>query len=237
MAIYEIHKHSVFPYIEKHIDFLYMSRKSLERKQKDEKVGINYSIILFSACFIEGLLESDLKDLAKHREKIFNEIKEEDFYKRRIKGTVLNKMLNLTEDNISRTTGIGNFESIFKLLSYKRTPAKYSDFKNWEGINVLFNFRNVLAHGREITAQRILAWWTDNNWQDEFKGGYKATESYLIKKKIIKKGIIENRSAEQLFTNKVADHFYSISKGFLKYHSKIVKQEMTKFTIHNIKGL
>jgi hypothetical protein len=237
MAIEEIHKHTVFPYIEKHIEFLYSNRKNLERKQKDEKIGINYSLILLSACLIEGKLENDLKELVQHRSKVFNALDVEDFYKRRINGTVMNKLIHLTEDNISRTTGIGNFESLFKLLSYKRTPEKYSNYANWEGITVLFNFRNVLAHGREISAKRILAWWTDNNWQDEFKGGYNAAEKYLIKRKLIKKGVIENRSAEHLFTNKVTDHFYSISKSFLKYHSKLVKQEMKKFTLHNIKGI
>lgn len=237
MAIEEIHKHSVFPYIEKHIDFLYSSRKNLERKQKDEKIGINYSIILMCACLIEGKLENDLKELLQHRSNVFNDLEVKDFYKRRINGTVMNKLIDLTEDNISRTTGIGNFESLFKLLSYKRTPEKYSDYANWEGITVLFNFRNVLPHGREISAKRILAWWTDDNWKDEFKGGYSATEKYLIKKKFIEKGVIENWSAKYLFTNKVTDHFHSISKSFLKYHSKIVKQEMKKFTINNIKGI
>jgi hypothetical protein len=237
MATIEFHNHSVFPYVEKHIDFLYASRKGLERKQRDEKVGINYSIILFSALLIEGQLESDLKNLVKHRKKIFNEIIIDDFYKRRIKNTVLQKMLYLIEDNISRNTGIDNYEGIFKLLSYKRTPAKYSDFRNLEGVKVLFHIRNVLAHGREISAKRIKARWTDNNWQNEFKGGYKITETYLIKKKLIKKGVIENRSAEQLFTNRVADHFYSISKGFLKFHSTITKQEIKYFTIYNIKGI
>lgn len=237
MAIKEIHKHSVFPHIEKHIEFLYSSRMNLERKQKDEKIGINYSIILMCACLIEGKLESDLKELVQHRCNVFNDLQVKDFYKRRINGTVVNKLFDLTEDNISRTIGIANFESLFKLLSYKRTPEKYSDYANWEGITVLFNFRNVLAHGREISAKRILAWWTNDNWKDEFKGGYSASEKYLIKKKIIKKGVIENRSAEHLFTNKVSDHFYSISKSFLKYHLKIVKQEMKKFTIYNIKGI
>lgn len=220
MAIKEIHKHSVFPHIEKHIEFLYSSRMNLERKQKDEKIGINYSIILMCACLIEGKLESDLKELVQHRCNVFNDLQVKDFYKRRINGTVVNKLFDLTEDNISRTIGIANFGSLFKLLSYKRTPEKYSDYANWEGITVLFDFRNVLAHGREISAKRILAWWTNDNWKDEFKGGYSASEKYLIKKKIIKKGVIENRSAEHLFTNKVSDHFYSISKSFLKYHIK-----------------
>jgi hypothetical protein len=237
MATIEIHKQFVFPYIEIHIDSLYSSRKSLERKQKHERIGINYSIMLLSACLIEGRLENDLKELVQHRSKVFNNLDVKDFYKPRINGIVMNKLINLTEDNISRTTGIGNFESLFTLLSYKRTPEKYSNYVNWEGITVLFNFRNVLAHGREISTKRILAWWTDNTWQDEFKGGYNAAEKYLIKKKLIKKGFIENKSAEHLFSNKVADHFHSITKHFLKYHSKIVQQEMEKFTIHNIKGI
>lgn len=237
MAIEIIHKHAVFPYIEEHVNFLYLSRKNLARKKKEEKIGINYSIILMCACLIEGKLESDLKELLEHRRKVFNNLKVKEFYERRINGTVINRLIGLTEDNITRTTGIGNFESLFKLLSYKRTPEKYSKYKNWEGITVLFNFRNVLAHGREISAKRILAWWTDDNWKDEFKGGYSATEKYLLKKNFIKKGVLESRSAGHLFTNKVTDHFYSISMSFLKYHSRIVKQEMEKFNIHNIKGI
>lgn len=231
-------EHSVWPYLLNHIEFLKLQRNKLRRDDKENRIGINFSIILATACLVEGKIEYDLKTLVKHRRKIlFNNVNIKNFYTRRIYASFISNMEDYLINMIAKNTGVENWEDIIKLLSYKRTPSKLSDYTNWEGIIKLFNFRNVLAHGREVSAQRVSAWYTNMNWKDEFVGGYKSTEDYLFKKKLVKKRFIKKGSIEHLFTNKVADHFYSISKEFMKYFSKIINQEKKKFTFSNITGI
>lgn len=233
----EILKEPIFPYLSEHIKFLKSHRANLGRSDKINRIGINYSIVITTACLIEGTLEYELKMLIAHRMDVLNEIKVEKFYHRRIKNTFIGNVEDLLSYRIERTTGIENFASIFELLSYKRTPAKFSDFPDWEGIRILFNLRNVLAHGREISARRIKAWYLGEDWKDEFKGGYKLTETYLHKKNLIKTKFVKKGTVEHLLTNKVTDHFNSISNKFLKYLSKIFKEEKKKFTFNNINGV
>ncbi len=237
MATVQIINQPIWPLLFEHIEFLRTQRKTLSRSEKRSRMGINLSIILTTACVIEGKLESDLKTLIEHRKHVLREIEAKDFYHRRIYNTFINNVEDHLTNQVERVTGIDNFESFFDLLSYKRMPSKYNEYPNWEGVKVLFNFRNVLAHGREVTAQRISAWWLEVDWKDDFSGGYKITENYLLKKKLITKRFIEEDSIDHFFTNKIADHFYSISKGFLRYHSKIVAQEKRKFTFANIEGI
>ncbi len=236
MTVVISYSQTIWPYLREHIDFLISRRKRLKRSDKKVRIGINLSIILMAACYIEGKLESDIKELVKHRRGVLREINVKKFYHRRIYNTFLNNIEKLLTARIERTTGIENFQTVYGLLSYRNTPLKFQAYPNWEGIKVLFNLRNVLAHGREVTAERISGFWLDVDWKDEFMGGYKIAEAYLYKKKLTTIKFIKKGSIDHLFTNKIADHFYSISKNFLKYHSKIIDQEKKKFDIMDMEA-
>ncbi len=184
MAIKEIIKNTIWEYQLKHIDYLLKSRNCLSKRNHDERIGINISLIINTACYIEGRLEHEIKELLANRNIVLNSIVIEDFYKRRTHAIFINKVTEDLDARIERITGVDGFDSIIELLSYMRTPSKLRSFKNWEGITVLFQLRNVLAHGRQVTAQRTKAWWTNDSWEDEFCGGYKKAEDYLLKKGI-----------------------------------------------------
>ena len=237
MAYIEIIWHSVWPYLEEHMIFLQKERKRVPLKNKPTRIGINISLILTSACCIEGRVEQELKELIRHRNSVIRGVDVEKLYERRILNSVMHNLEDYLNSRVERTTGIENFGSFLELLSYKRTPAKFSDYPNWEAIRVLFNFRNVLAHGRECSGKRTKAWWVEGDWKDDFAGGYKLTEDYLFKKKLIKNRFISKGSIEHLFTNRVADHFVAQSKGFCRHISRIIGQEKKRFNISNIKGI
>jgi hypothetical protein len=227
--------HPVHPYLEAHLSFLQAQRKQGPLPNRTTRIGINISLIVTSACFVEGRVEHELKELIRHRNNVIRGVDVDRFYERRMLNSVMGNIEDYLNARVERTTGIENFGSFLELLSYKRTPAKFSDYSNWEGIRVLFNFRNVLTHGRQCSARRTKAWWVEGDWKDEFAGGYKLAEDYLVKKKLIKGRFIAKGSIEHLFTNKVADHFVTQSKRFCRHISKIVGQEQKRFNYSNIK--
>lgn len=215
-----------------HIDFLRQQRKQVS--SNEIKFGINISILLHCACSIEGHLEERLKDLLKHREAIMRSFNIKEFSKRGMYNTYINKLNRDFELRVSRTIGIENYDSILKLFSYKRDPQKLSNFKYFEGVRVLFQLRNVLAHGREASAENISAYWTSGAWEELFFGGYKKTEDYLYKNKVFKKKFSQRKNVNHLFTNRVADHFYRIYKCFIRYADGIITDEMDEEAVENV---
>ena len=237
MSLIQILWDPVWPYLEKHMIFIQTQRKQIQRKDKPTRIGINISLILTSACYIEGRVEQELKELIEHRNRVIRGVDVERLYERRILNSVMGNLKDYLNSRVKRTTGIENYGSFLELLSYKRTPTKFSDYSNWEAIRVLFNFRNILAHGRECSGRRTKAWWTEGDWKDEFAGGYKLTEDYLFKRKLIIGRFIKSGSIEHLFTNRVADHFVVQSKGFCRHISRIIGEEKKQFNNSNLKGI
>jgi len=237
MAIQEIIINTIWQYQLKHMDYLLCNRKLLSKGNSNERVGVNISLIINTACYIEGKLEYEIKELLAHRNTVLNSLDIKDFYKRRTHAMFINKLKEDLDNRIERITGVDGFDSIIELLSYMRTPSKLRSFKNWEGITVLFQLRNVLAHGRQVTAQRTSAWWTNGCWEDDFCGGYKKAEDYLLKKKLITSKFIDRKNIDHIFTNKISDHFVAITKQFIRHLNRIISQEKKKFTINNIKGI
>lgn len=224
MTIKLIIKETIWEYQKDHIDFLYSKRKN--HKILTDRIGINMSIIINSACYLEGSLEYYIKLLLDSRFKILKRQNFEEFPLRRIKNTFINSIENEFENRISRTTGLEQFDSLVKLLSHKNKKSSLREFKNWEGVTVLFQLRNVLAHGRQVSATRVSSYLTNNSWEDQFSGGYKKAEEYLLKRKLISKKFTENHNVNHLFTNKVTDHFNSISKLFFKFTQKVLESEL-----------
>ncbi len=232
MAVHFIIKQPIADYQGDHIDFLYEHRKGI--KNSDIRTGINISIIIHSACCIEGFLEYNLTKLLYKRKEIINKVTFEDFSKRRIFHSFLNKLEMDLEAKISKTTGIDNFNSLIDLFSYRNNPVNFKQFKHWEGITVLFQLRNVLAHGRQVSAKRVIAYFTQGAWEDDFVGGYRKAESYLLKKNLVKHNFTEAEKINHIFTNKVTDHFFSITRQFIKFAENIFETEMNESKVEMI---
>jgi hypothetical protein len=229
MTVYETIKQTIWEYQKDHIEFLRSHRKNL--KSKTTRIGINISLIINSACYIEGYLENELKKLFYHRQGILRKNSPDQIHLRRIYNSFINKMGKDFEVRIARTSGLENFDSLIAILSYQNKPLRLKDYEYFEGMKVLFQLRNVLAHGREVSAQRVLAYWTGGGWNELFLGGYKQAENYLNKTKLINKKFTEYHRIDQIFTNKIADHFYRISKKFIKHCNIIFKNEVDESAV------
>ena len=165
----------VWPYLESLNKYLIESRKTV--RQKDIRIGINYTIILNTACCVEGILEYILKEILFQKNTMLQDVNSEKFYQ------FYYSLEKEVHDRIAKTTGIDNYNYLFKLLTGKEL-SKIDIIKLYmEGINVLFEFRNVLAHGREIKSESFCIDVANKEFYNSFMGGYKKTEEYLLKKK------------------------------------------------------
>jgi uncharacterized protein YutE (UPF0331/DUF86 family) len=212
----------VWPYLESLNKFLIESRKIV--RQKDIRTGINYTIILNTACCVEGILEYILKEILFQKSTMLQEVKSKEFHQ------FYYSLEKEIHTRIAKTTGINNYNYLFKLLIGKEL-SKINIIKPYmEGINVLFEFRNVLAHGREIKFESFCIDITNKEYYDSFIGGYKKAEDYLLKKKIINVKYANCRN-DIYFTNKVADHFWKLSYKFINAIIKSLDADLKKLFI------
>ncbi|HEX3374413.1 MAG TPA: hypothetical protein VHS13_09395 [Edaphobacter sp.] len=79
-----------------------------------------------------------------------------------------------------------------------------------EGITVLFHFRNVLGHGREVSATRFHS--QISSQSEEFNGTYRKVEDYLLKTKLLKHRFVDVHSEYLFLGSEIADHFWNLVK-------------------------
>ena len=207
----------IWPYIESVNEFLIDIRKGLKRG--DVHAGINFTIILNTACCVEGILEYVLKEILFQRRSSLHENESLDFHK------FYDSIEKEVHDRITKTTGIDNYNYLFKLLTGKELKKIDTVRPYIEGINILFEFRNVLAHGREIKYESFCIDIANKDSYDSFMGGYKKAEDYLIKKRIINKRFADCKNYIY-FTNKAADHFWKLSHNFINNIIKSLDVEL-----------
>ncbi|TET47533.1 MAG: hypothetical protein E3J57_04260 [Dehalococcoidia bacterium] len=204
---------NTWPCIKELIGFLLQSRDN--QLTTDLRMGINHAIIFYSACYVEGVMEYVLKTLLSRRRELYNKIDMPEFEIRRTTNTLFNALEEDLEIRISRSTGISTYLDLINLLTGNTISQNPKIGELLEGINILFQFRNVLAHGREISAARLSAYWIKEPWQEIFLGGYKRAEEYLIKIGLLDSGFMDSNKVDLFFTNSIADHFWDLSSDFI----------------------
>jgi len=217
MTIIRIYRNPIWQHIPSTISFLMNQRKTLKHSDISVKIGLNFSIILNSACFVEGALKTGLKGLLLQRRNEFNKVSSfPKFYTRKTLNTLFNSIESELDRRISRSTGLSNYDELFNLLIDQKLSGDDRIKPLWEGIQVLFQFRNVLAHGKEVSALAHSSPQTQGEWLEDFCGGYKKAEEYLLKNKLLKKRYLDKGSEEIFFTNNIANHFYTLSQKFIR---------------------
>lgn len=204
---------TVLPSFHQLVDFLAQSRNASQ--STDLRIGINHAIVFYSACYVEGVMEAMLKMVVARRRRIFNKVNMPDLDVRRPMNMLFNALAEDLQLRISRSTGIEPYINLVNLLTGVKLLQNKEVAELWEGITVLFQFRNVLAHGREIRAARVSAYWIKEPWQDQFSGGYANAEKYLLKRGLIDKGFMDSDHLDLFFTDPIADHFWSLSSDFV----------------------
>lgn len=186
MAIYKLYSATIYPYYEKIIH--YMQNERYKTDDTDLNLGMNLNIILSNACYIEGVLEHKAKEIVMYRRMIYNKTIRPDFEIRKPMNLYFNRIEEFLEIKISQCMGLEKYSEIYKLLLGKSFTEDNLAKQQIEGIQVLFQLRNVIAHGREIHAYEDIS---NNEPEETFMGGYKKAETFLIKNKLLNQKFIE----------------------------------------------
>ena len=200
---------SIWPCIEPTIEYLAASRD--ERMSGLLKSGFNFSIILGSACYLEGVLETLLRALLQYRRDEFNRLEIPHFETRRSMNIFYKRLEDDLSNRIGRSVGAAGYNEMFELLTGSRLSELDETKSMWEGITVLFNFRNVLGHGREVSARHFAGFFVEGGEQEEFSGSYRKVEDYLRKTGLLDRRFMEAHSEYLFLGNDIADHFWAIA--------------------------
>lgn len=169
--------------------------------------GINYSIILNSACIIEGILDFLSRSLI---------IQKSSFNKSNL--TELDQIIiNTFLDGISNTTW-SKYNSLIKLIN-KSSLKEYLDKIDqnlYTQVEHLFKYRNILAHGQSLTMKLIFSE-TDKLEVDDvqFEKVFEEMIIYLRKYNLSEQKFPKGAFFTSIFfTNEIADHFFMVAETF-----------------------
>ena len=128
----------IWPCIKATLDYLVEKRE--DSVSKLVKSGLNFSIILGSACYAEGVLEALLRALLACRRAEFNRIRipDDDFETRRAMNFYYARLEDELSRNIGRSVGAKGYDEIFTLLTGLRLSQLKEVKPIWEGATVLF---------------------------------------------------------------------------------------------------
>jgi len=218
--MYHVYNSEIFSLFKKNIEFLFENRDC----QEELNCAINMNIILLAACYLEGLLERKAKCVLGYHRSIYKNISIPDLDFRRPMNFFYNRLMSDLKKKISQTSGIDSYDSLFEVLLGKSIKKEEEIKPLIEPIMALFQLRNVIAHGREINAYEVNAYWTNGINEEHFEGGYKKAEELLVKNKLLDKRYIQQQDVNLFFTNKVTDYLYNIVTEFIaKMDSFVIK--------------
>jgi hypothetical protein len=211
----EIHTftETIWPCLNPSVEYLAKQRNA--NLSKEVKAGLNFSIILGSACLLEGILEATLKVLLAHRAKIYYQIKIEPLEHRRSMNLFYQRLEKELEARIERSVGAAGYDEMFSIILGTRLSQLEYVALLWETVTALFHFRNSLGHGREIIARGIVAYYAGESVLKPVleleKYSHRQVEEYLLKKKLLKSKFIHNHDGYLFLSDKIADHFRQLA--------------------------
>lgn len=193
MAKYSIYESNLCFYYKKIIDF----ERDYRNQIKDEMLltAINMNLILCITCFLEGILEDRGHIILGYYNSVKNCVDLKEFEIRKAYNTINNQINEFFHIKISQTTGIANFDNIFEIFLGKSFINSKNINPLIEGINALFQLRNVIAHGRKVHAYELEAYYT-KGIEEHFSGGYKKAEDYLTKKGLLHQKFVKTKNVE-----------------------------------------
>lgn len=223
------------------LDLLKKTRSYLlscrENAPEDVLTGLNYNIIINTALIFEAEAENLLHNILDQYERLYIEFYQPDLIgvdkklaanAKSISKSILPKI----KEYSSRGTGIDHYIKMFKFLIPEEDLNAVTPFT--EGIQVLFQFRNVIAHGRAIRFEERM-YYDCPDYENEvrteidFMGGYRKIQDYLIKQKLLDKPITETHDVTSLFSNKVCDHLIEMESKYMAAMEKCVPFEMLDY--------
>ncbi len=180
-----------------HLNWLLKQRNLVK---SNERVGVNASIILFSAIFLEGFMEDILCSfISDYSDK-----------------TNLKKSPRLIA--IEMISSLDKYKSEFEIFGMSLERI-LNDEKLEENLSIIFKLRNILAHGQR---ESYLTLWEIDRQIKEIEGScFKDIEKFFVKRKIFKKSTktVQPNMNNEIFSDSVADW---VHKQSLKMASVII---------------
>lgn len=223
LAKYVFYEAHLCEYYNELIQFNKAQRETI--KNGKTLAAVNMNLILNTACFLEGILEDRGNLLLGYYNTVHKCIHVEEFGVRKTFNTMHHNISSFFHHKISQTIGLENYDGLFKLFLHKSFRQDEIIKQLIEGVNVLFQLRNVIAHGRQVYAYEVEAYYTDGI-EEHFMGGYKKAEEYLIKKKLMEHKFLEAENLDIYFTNDIADHFSDIVQEFIKELDRFISENL-----------
>lgn len=212
MAIHTHFHGRIFPLFETMAEALQEARPSQTDEVRDSH---NMTIILCRACLVEGVLEEQAYRVIEYYRAKYRQVNIPEFTTRKPVNTFVNRMIEDLESRVGRSTGIENFSTLLNSLLGSSLLSDPSIAPCAEGIRVMFQLRNVIAHGRAVRASIQLHGLELDNGEEDFRGGYSMAEKYLLKTGIIDKKFTSRGAGNWIFSDGVTDHFTLITGQFM----------------------
>jgi len=114
---------AIWPCIETTMDYLVELRKGVPALVTP---GLNFSIVLGSACYVEGVLEALLRELLAFRRTEFNRIEIDDIDSRRAINTYYGRLEDDLSRSVGRAVGASAYGEMFSLLAGQRRYSEYA---------------------------------------------------------------------------------------------------------------
>ena len=215
-------------------DFLLSCR---EKASEEVRIGLNYNIIIDTALILEAESENLLHNVINQYERLFIQFYQPDLKECDEKlGANAKKLLSSAFPKLknysSKGTGVKHYIDTFKMLipNSDLTPLKPYE----EGIQVLYQFRNVIAHGRAIRfEERTYYTYPDydneTNREIDFMGGYKKVQDYLIKQGLLDKPVTESHDFKALFSNEICNHLIQVESKYFESWQKCVPFDLVDY--------
>lgn len=173
------------------------------RATGDAVAGINYSIIVLACCYWEAAMERGLSDIVQALPKPAHPI--DHAMRQHLLGRIRNP------------GGFVGYKELFLLLTGVALPELMHLKHHWQGLDALFALRNVLAHGRAITARVELPDGTETRPEATYEGGYGKCHDYLVRSRILDSAIDPLSLEWPFLRDEVADHFWDLAFRSVAY--------------------
>lgn len=177
--------------------------------------GINASLIVQCTMFFDGLIASGLTHaLETPRDLNSNTARLQAEY----------------HDRVHRENAFAKNSRMFRIITGKTLSELMQNDERWKSLDILFKFRNGLAHGR-LLEYRVYFDRETAQYDPDFSGSYADVEKYLLEKNLINTVVKNEGSAFHFLENNIADHFcgllrplsFDIASFFPDYVEKHLK--------------
>ena len=177
-------------------------------KQHSLIFGINTSLIVDCASFVEGVIDEVLRKVLYHRQ-----YPAKDELKYRLITDLENRL-----ENAQWTEYIKVSELIIG-----KTMSNSLGNDLWKSISTMFVFRNMIVHGKELQIE----YYKDSKEKIRVvvPRKYNTVYGYLIEKRVIIKKIKDRYDRIDIIDNLVIDHFFKISIQFLLKYVKLFNKK------------